>query len=456
VRYLKSFAVIVILHLCSSYAPAAGLPVIVELVDAPAAKDGSASTAFITGDLLEPANLNIVGKAKLNLKMVLSLTFVHEDYDVQYAVIKDLNNQISEKGIKQADKDALQVRIDAETTKLNDIAKKTPSQVRAITKYDPISYDGVLDLKVNFLIGKQKASNASGESPPVDYSPNKLKGIYFLPPTTPQAAPPETKAKTAIDRIDDQWLTVSNAVGKLQQERKFLLEQLSNLACRDDNLDNMLALEPSSDLQSTWMNKQVSLIKVREKIIASIGKKDLLIEGYQIELAFLSPPRAQLLPEANGVSPKALSHSLYVMDGAHYGQINDFGDGPYLSSSCYAKVLPGMKLTVQNDGYWKLEYRMLTMARPVRAYWELKIRYLDEFGSPREIPLQTFARHVNQIRDTDNTIQNVWHSGSHPAIQEFFGNISTTGCLLRIGQIQFQTDNPSGLDIAKEDDSNSN
>ena len=165
----------------------------------------------------------------------------------------------------------------------------------------------------------------------------------------------------------------------------------------------------------------------------------------------VSAEGSSLIPSSTPLSEPVRCHLLYCMGGAHYAQINDFGnESPYQSSSRYAKVAPGMKLIVRSDGNWELDYNMLALSGPVQANWELKIRYQDEFGSHREIPLQTSSFRINQTKSKEQKIQDISHTGNHPAIRDYFANICATGSYCRTGHIQFVTE----TDVDFEDSSN--
>jgi hypothetical protein len=273
----------------------------------------------------------------------------------------------------------------------------------------------------------------------------EIRAIYFLR-GIPKAASadgkstPSGKTSSTSDEDADPYNVYIKRLIALRYDARRLHEDYIRICGKLEEMDydnnNNAFLGTLHQLQDPSERRDLAMQRLAA-LQSAYRLRQIEINGVEMFLTYLKKP----LPGSYGASANIRSHSLYVMDGAHYGQMNDFGDGPYLSSSNYAKVLPGMKLTVSSDGYWKLEYRMLTMSYPAHANWELKIRYLDEFGSPREIPLQTFPRRIYQTKDTDTTIQNVSHSGSHPAIQEFFSQIRTTGRLSRTGHVRFETDN---------------
>jgi len=450
VRYIKTLAILAVLVLVLPHASAGDLQVLVELLQ----PEKGQKSAYFSGTLDDPLKVKIIDGPVLDLVDVIVLTFNAEQKCLSDKItkigkeIEGLDKEKAQENIARLNQEQQTLRARLKT--LTDTAGDKKSDIRAVTIYSDPIYDGLID-EVVFTIKKKEAGGKN--NPPLNYSSKKIKAIYFLPP---QPATPPAKAGKAATSSDgkngrgDPWLAVSSTLGALQQERGFLVEKLSNLARQRVAVGEMSALEWNNELRAILDRKLENLENVQKSIGDSIAIKDILIQQYQIQLAFLPQPHRQLLAAANGEGTDVSTHPLYFTEGAHFAQLNNFGDGPYMSSSRYAKVAPGMKLTVQSDGYWKLEYRMLTMSGPAQANWELTIRYQDEFGVPREIPLQTFARRIYLSKDTDTTIQNIFHSGNHPAISDHFGSICTTGRLLRKGHIQFLTDNElTGEDVAK-------
>lgn len=131
-------------------------------------------------------------------------------------------------------------------------------------------------------------------------------------------------------------------------------------------------------------------------------------------------------------------HVLYVKEGARFRWLNDFGDGPYLSSGRYLEVFPGMRLELKPDGRWKLKYYAASYGGPARISWDLTLRFVKG-GIVETVPLKTYARGIDQTRSRNLKIALTWHSGYHPAIQEHFDSILADARLERRGHVVFQS-----------------
>ncbi|MBI3410339.1 MAG: hypothetical protein HY040_18525 [Planctomycetes bacterium] len=192
-----------------------------------------------------------------------------------------------------------------------------------------------------------------------------------------------------------------------------------------------------SSISSEEMGKSEELMKLKFEIKNEQGIHIIPIEHLKRIIFLDAEARTSRAPKTAKESPQ-----LYINEGAHYAFINNFGDGPYISSSRYVEIFPGMRLLFWDDGNFQLRYRAGAYGGPAQASWDLRV-YFMKANVLHEIALKTFPCHIDQTKDICKDQREIVHDGYHPGIREHFRAIrssESSGRFERCGRILFETE----------------
>jgi hypothetical protein len=483
VRYLKPMAAITVLAAISSSVSAQTYSVLVEPLNA--VTSGTSTAPIFQGTLQKPPQIVLSsadGKTAgqvLDLSQVLVIYFPTERVADLTAKI-ETNKTALEKAIKanpndKAGQDALvKAIVDWGTEK----AKLLLTGTKVVTKYKTGLFNGALDetkYKVKFLIEKKPASATDLPDPPVEYTQEQLKAIYFLPPTAPAKA---GKFDAPDDGRGDAWTAIAQVLDQARQERHALAKQYTHLARQQSALADLHPLVWDAQFQPTSQYDLLKKVCVQlDELKKSIHLKDLLIEAYQIQLVYLPRPTkatanlAQSFWQEPKVAPIAkasgdcckLDDSCSLEKCAKDAKLRTWSyrfkgaanfPQPLFSSDGDRHDVPGtiiyegMQLIVASDGRYEVAFTATTPRVPVTLRLELAVLIAGHEPICLSLPAISMVPDYRSAdedmggayRVLSNNYQQNWsvrHIGYSPEMAEAAAQVGSIALVQRDGVARF-------------------